>query len=65
MSGQGNGDNGNNRNNGHGGRRRNSEDPTFDDHGSSSDLPYEDRRRGRRNHHPGKTSFTTRILESR
>ncbi|MCI75872.1 hypothetical protein A2U01_0097141, partial [Trifolium medium] len=42
-----------------------SEDPASDDHGSSGDHPYEDGHRGRRNHHPGKTPFTTRIMESR
>ncbi|MCI92831.1 hypothetical protein A2U01_0114128, partial [Trifolium medium] len=42
----------------------NTENPASDDHGSSGDHPYADGRRGGRNHHPGKTPFTTRILES-
>ncbi|MCH95345.1 hypothetical protein A2U01_0016320, partial [Trifolium medium] len=64
-NGQGNGNNGNNGNDGHGGRGWNSGDPTSDDRGSTDDYPCEDGRRGRRSRHPGKTSFTVRILESR
>ncbi|PNX92073.1 hypothetical protein L195_g015205 [Trifolium pratense] len=46
VNGQGNRNNGNNVNDGHKGKKRNSKDPTFDDHGSNDDYPYEDGRGG-------------------
>ncbi|CAJ2662298.1 unnamed protein product [Trifolium pratense] len=63
-SDEGNSNNGNNGNDEHRGKGRNSEVRTSDDLGRG-DYPYEDGHKGRKCQHPGKTSFTIRILESR
>ncbi|WJX28371.1 hypothetical protein P8452_17100 [Trifolium repens] len=58
---RGNDNKGNNENRGRG---RNSQDAASIDHRSSMDHPHEDERRRGGNYHPGRTSFTMRILES-